>query len=98
MPVFGTEQFGLVNFPYLPFELTLFTDAGVAWSQGDNVAVRFDRTTSERVPVVSSGVTGRFNLFGYLILEVFYAVPWQRPGTGLFDTRSHVGFQLVPGW
>jgi Tol biopolymer transport system component len=98
LPLFGTEQFGLVNFPYLPVELTLFSDVGLAWSRGDDVVLAFKRNTPERVPVVSTGVSTRFNLFGYIILEVFYAVPWQRPGTGLFDTRSHVGFQLVPGW
>ena len=33
LPFFGTSEFGLVNFPYLPTELTLFADAGMAWGE-----------------------------------------------------------------
>jgi hypothetical protein len=43
--------------------------------------------------VTSAGVTARFNLFGYLIGELFYAVPLQRP-----DKDGVWGFQIAPGW
>ena len=46
-----------------------------------------------RVPVMSTGVSTRFNLFGYTVLEVYYAYPFQRPVKG-----AHFGFQLIPGW
>jgi hypothetical protein len=43
--------------------------------------------------VMSTGVTSRLNLFGFAILEVYYARPFQRPG------RSGVwGWALQPGW
>lgn len=96
IPVFGTEKLGLFNFPYLPTELTFFSDAGLAWESGDNVGdlLKWDRTPgAERVPVFSSGVSVRTNLLGFLIFEVFYVQPWQRPEKG-----AHWGLQLVPGW
>ncbi|MEM1096752.1 MAG: peptidase S9 [Bacteroidota bacterium] len=96
VPFLGTEDLGLVNFPYLPTELSLFTDAGLAWDEGMNPfdLLTFERgASSERIPVVSSGISARMNVLGYIILEVYYAYPYQRPERG-----AHFGFQLVPGW
>ena len=53
----------------------------------------FDRNTTDRVPVVSTGVSARVNILGYLILEAYYAYPFQRPEKG-----AHWGFNLAPGW
>lgn len=93
IPLFGTEQFGLVNFPYLPIEIALFADGGLAWSAEESPVLKWRRATDERVPVFSTGISSRFNLFNYMVLEIFYAKPYQRPGKG-----AHFGFQLVPGW
>lgn len=93
IPLFGTEQFGLIPFKWLPLELSPFADAGVAWSQGDKVDLRFDRTTADRVPVFSAGISARMNLLGYAIGELYWARPFQRPGKNWV-----FGFQLRPGW
>jgi hypothetical protein len=93
IPLLGSERFGILNFPYLPTEIAVFTDAGVAWNAGDGANLTFDRETTDRVPVVSTGVSARMNLFGALIMEIYYAVPWQRPERG-----GHFGFQIMPGW
>lgn len=104
VPFLGTERFGLVSFPYLPTELVAFADAGMAWScgggrfcggsgLGDDPVLRLDRNTFQRVPVVSTGLSARFNLAGVLILEVYYAYPFHRPHKGW-----HGGFQIAPGW
>ena len=93
LPLFGTEQFGLIDLPYLPLELLAFADAGVAWDNLDDVDFSFDRTTTGRVPVFSTGVSARFNILGFLILESYYAFPFQRPNRGW-----HWGFNLAPGW
>jgi hypothetical protein len=93
LPLFGTDQFGLFSFPYLPTELSVFTDAGVAWSAESAPVFELDRDSEKRIPVVSAGVSARMNLLGSLILEVFYAKPFQRPVKGGF-----VGVHLLPGW
>jgi Tol biopolymer transport system component len=93
IPLFGTEQFGLLNFPFLPTEIAPFVDAGVAWNQNQSASFRFDQNTPDRVPVFSTGISARFNLFGYAVGEVYWVHPYQRPGK-----QSMFGFQLVPGW
>ncbi len=113
LPFLGASGFGLINFPYLPTEINLFFDAGLAWNEGEDFfsLLKFDtdgiredlitledgsqvtQLTAERIPVFSAGVSTRFNLFGYTVLELFYAYPFQRPTKG-----AHLGFQLIPGW
>ncbi len=93
VPVLGPERFGLITFPYLPTEFVAFADAGVAWDGLNPAEFRFDRTTTDRVPVFSAGVSARTNILGFLILESYYAFPFQRPGKGW-----HWGFSIAPGW
>ncbi len=93
VPLLGVEQYGLINFPFVPTELVLFTDAGLAWDADNPPTLEWSRSSTERVPVVSSGVSARFNVLGFLILEAYYAYPWQRPEKGW-----HWGFQIAPGW
>jgi Tol biopolymer transport system component len=93
VPLFGNSRFGLIDFPWLPTEVAPFVDAGVTWSDASPTNLRFDRTTTARVPVVSTGVAVRMNLFGYLVLEIHRAYPFQRPGKGW-----HTQFVIAPGW
>lgn len=104
LPLFGTEDLGLIKFPYLPTELALFADGGVAWTGAQTPVLRFTDeddldalarldAQNKRAPVFSVGASTRFNLFGYMVLEMFYAYPFQRPIKG-----PHLGIQLIPGW
>ncbi len=94
IPFLGTEQFGVVDFPYFPMELVAFTDVGIAWDDENPVdSWSLSRSATDRVPLVSTGVSGRFNILGILVLEAYYAYPWQRP-----DRGAHWGFNLAPGW
>jgi Tol biopolymer transport system component len=94
IPFIGSEQFGLINLPYIPMEVVAFTDVGVAWDNENPVEDwGFVRSSAKRVPLWSSGVSSRFNLLGIFILEAYWAYPWQRPEKG-----GHWGFVLAPGW
>ena len=95
VPLLGVEQFGVFNFPYLPTELLLFADAGFAWNENAdfNNLDWFSRDPGGRGPVYSAGVSARANILGFLIVEMYYAKPFQRP-----DKSWHWGFQLAPGW
>jgi hypothetical protein len=93
VPFIGVEEFGLINFPYLPTELVAFADAGLAWDTNDQFNLTFSRSATERVPVMATGFAARANILGFLILEAYYAYPWQRP-----DKGWHWGFQIAPGW
>jgi hypothetical protein len=93
VPLFGTSTFGLIRTNFLPIELAAFADAGMAWTRDEGVDLRFDRSTTDRVPVFSYGASARINLLGYLVVEVFHARPLQR------TARSGIwGVQFVPGW
>lgn len=52
-------------------------------------------TTNERVPAVSLGISLRVNLFGALILEPYYAIPFQRKDLG---GKGVFGLNFAPGW
>ena len=93
VPLLGVEEYGLFNFPYLPTELVLFQDAGVAWNADDPPVWEFSTSSVERVPVFSTGIGARFNVLGFLVVEAYYAKPWQRT-----IRAAHWGFQLAPGW
>jgi hypothetical protein len=48
---------------------------------------------AQRIPVFSTGMSFRFNVLGYMVLEAYVAHPFQRP------QKNWVwGFQLAPGW
>ncbi len=93
VPLFGNESLGLINFSYLPTEIALFTDIGMAWTSDDRPEFTFSQNATGRSPVVSAGVSSRILLFGAAIVEVYYAYPFQRPVKG-----GHWGLQLTPGW
>ena len=92
-PLLGVREFGLINFPYLPTEIAPFFDVGAAWSKDDSPELTFSRNTNTRVPVFSTGISARMNVLGYMVLEAYYAYPFQRPERG-----AHFGFVLSPGW
>ncbi|RZK57929.1 MAG: tolB protein precursor [Pedobacter sp.] len=51
--------------------------------------------TNERVPAMSVGVSLRINLFGALIVEPYYAFPFQRKDLG---GKGVFGLNFAPGW
>ncbi|MEJ2540104.1 MAG: hypothetical protein P8188_09060, partial [Gemmatimonadota bacterium] len=74
VPFIGTEQFGIINFPFLPTELVAFVDGGIAFDSFSDI----DKITSDQIfssqdygviPVWSAGVSARVNILGFLILE-----------------------------
>jgi hypothetical protein len=108
LPFLGTDQLGLLNFPYLPTEIVVFTDVGVAWTNEDLLGLRFENQEFSdgglgatvgnplgrdlATPLVSSGVSARVNVLGAMIMEFFYARTFQRQQDWDF------GVLLVPGW
>ena len=76
-------------------DLNLFFDGGLAWNKGDKVKLKWQTSDfNERIPVFSAGASVRINLFGYLVIEPYYAFPFQNGGfsNGMF------GINFVPGW
>ncbi|HSH45426.1 MAG TPA: hypothetical protein VK966_06205, partial [Longimicrobiales bacterium] len=67
VPLFGVPEYGLINFPFLPTELSVFFDAGLAWSgqaacdngtQTIECSPTFEwDNPNARTPVYSAGVS-----------------------------------------
>ncbi|MCG6988783.1 MAG: peptidase S9 [Gemmatimonadetes bacterium] len=93
IPLIGVKEYGLINFPFVPTQLVLFTDGGVAWDAQHPATLEWSRSGTARVPVFSSGVAARFNVLGLMVLQVYYAYPWQRPLKGW-----NWGFEIAPAW
>jgi hypothetical protein len=83
----------LLDFPYLPLTVSPFVDVGEAWTHAQGPVLSFNANAEGRSLVASAGISARFNLLGYAIIEIYGARPFQRPG------KSWVyGVQLAPGW
>jgi len=105
IPVFGVPEYGLLNVPFLPLTVSPFVDIGEAWTGNGcdqaqsaftchNFTSKFATGNSANGAVASAGVSARFNVLGYAILEAYAAHPFQRPGAPSWV----YGIQLAPGW
>lgn len=93
LPILGAEELALFRTRILPTTFTTFFDAGVAWTSDDLPELKWETRSSERIPVFSAGASFRFNILGYLVAELYYAFPFQRP-----ETTGTLGFTISPGW
>jgi outer membrane protein assembly factor BamA len=95
-PLTGPERLALIRSGILFTEFTLFFDAGVAWKEGQTLTLNpeFARVPDKRYPFFSIGPSIRINVFGALILEPFYAFPFQTGGI----SKGVWGLNFLPGW
>lgn len=102
LPFTGPAKLAQIESKFLFSDLNLFFDMGMAYDSDSKVA--FHKTPGkvgtgsgaylERVPAMSAGVSLRVNVFGYFVLEPYYAIPFQRTdvNVGVF------GLVFAPGW
>jgi hypothetical protein len=95
-PFTGPERLSGIKSRFFLTELNLFTDAGVAWGSYEGFLANNhgSQTISNRKFIMSSGISLRVNVFGYLVVEPYLAVPWQNGG---FDNLNF-GLNFIPGW
>jgi len=98
LPFTGPERLAIIKSKWFLTDLNLFFDAGVAWDRESRMSFLQDLSkgvnSGYRYPVFSSGVSLRINLFGYLILEPYYAFPFQNGGF----RNGQFGLNFTPGW
>jgi Tol biopolymer transport system component len=95
IPLFGPENLSLIKSKYLYTDLALFVDGGLIWDSHHMPEFKWQSTSDDdRIPLFSTGASIRVNIFGYLVIEPFYAFPLQNGGfkNGAF------GINFVPGW
>lgn len=109
LPFTGPEKLSAIQSRFLFSDLNAFFDIGLAYDADSKVAFRREaqeigiginpftgatETIYERIPAMSAGVSLRVNVFGYFVLEPYFAVPFQRT-----DVKGGVfGLTFSPGW
>jgi len=93
VPLFGSEDYRLVDLRFLPTELAAFLDVGTAWSSHSSPVLRFAIHSTERIPVASAGVAARVVVGGLAVVQLYVAKPIQRPQKG-----AVTGVVISPGW
>jgi hypothetical protein len=93
IPLLGSEELGLISFPFLPLDLIGFLDAGLAWTTAEEPVLELTESSDQRIPVISAGGAVRIGLGGAVALEIFAAYPFQRPEADL-----QWGLLIRPGW
>ena len=110
IPVFGTGSFGLINFPYIPLEVSPFFDAGVAWTSDQSPELKFSTTST--TPQNCPPPSGNFFDTCTERIPVFSAgVSFRINLLGYMILETYVakpfqrptkdwvwGFQMAPGW
>ncbi len=95
IPLTGPKVLALFKSKYFLTDFNLFFDGGLAWSKGENVRIAWKQGSfDEKIPVFSAGVSLRVNLLGYLVVEPYYAIPFQNGGW----KNKTFGINFVPGW
>lgn len=108
IPFTGPKRLSAIESKFLFSDLNAFFDIGLAWDKNSEVAFRSEPArigtrineqgqevvVYERIPAMSAGVSLRVNVFGYFVLEPYYAFPFQRKDIsgGVF------GLTFAPGW
>jgi len=96
IPLSGPERVSLIKSRMFFSDLNFFLDGGIAWNNNDKLGSDWlNPSPEDKVPVFSYGASIRLNLFGYVVVEPFYAVPVQK-GMGITDGSFGVSF--FPGW
>jgi len=93
VPLFGRDDYRLVDLRFLATELAAFLDAGTAWSSHSSPVLRFAIHSTERIPVASAGVAARVVVGGLAVVQLYVAKPIQRPQKG-----AVTGVVISPGW
>ncbi|HMX40972.1 MAG TPA: hypothetical protein PKD78_11610, partial [Saprospiraceae bacterium] len=102
LPFTGPRRLSLIKSNFLITDLNLFLDAGVAVFDWDQLKKNptdpeplDGRDVVQQKPLVSTGFSLRINLFGYLVVEPYWAVPLSAPKE---KRRLLFGLNFIPGW
>ncbi len=78
-PLSGPKRLALIKSGFLFSDLVLFFDGGMAFNDFDDIGFQWEpKNKNEQIPVFSTGISIRINLLGAIIVEPYYAIPFQR--------------------
>ena len=99
IPFTGPKKATLIHSKLLFSEFALFFDWGVAFSSRSYTRRLFDIDYDYvQKPIYSTGFSLRVNLFGFYILEPFFALPFRRISTNGEKGKGVFGLNFFPSW
>jgi outer membrane protein assembly factor BamA len=95
IPLSGPKKIALIKSNFLLTDFDIFCDAGISWTNNTTPIFSWTRTNlNQRMPLVSAGASLRINVLGALVLEPYYAFPFQYGGF----KNPIFGINFLPGW
>ena len=95
LPFIGIDRLALIQSKFLFADLNAFFDAGLAWHSYDDVSIDpFKYQDNVHIPLISTGISARINVFGQMIVEPYAALPLSLKG---YHGIS-LGLNLMSGW
>ena len=96
IPLTGPKKIALIKSNFLMTDFAFFCDAGIAWQNKTTVLLSWTRSNpiTQRIPLVSAGASLRVNVLGALVVEPYYAFPFQYGGF----SNPIFGVNFLPGW
>ncbi|UBM59621.1 tolB protein precursor [Marinilongibacter aquaticus] len=102
LPFTGPKKIALLPIEFLPSDLNFYVDCGLVWSQQKPLGGIYQYETYgnqtidfKSTPVVTTGLSLRINVLGFLIVEPYMAVPFYNGGQK--PVVSGMNF-MIPGW
>ncbi|MFN0033618.1 MAG: hypothetical protein ACKVUS_01040 [Saprospiraceae bacterium] len=92
LPFTGPRKLSLIKSNFLVTDLNVFFDAGLAFFENADLK---ENAPLQHKPIFSTGVSLRVNLFGYLVLEPYFALPLSAPQG---ERTWRFGLNFIPGW
>jgi len=95
LPLTGPKRLALIPSGFFFTEAALFFDSGLAWNKERRPT--FDPSQiadGKNFPVFSTGASLRINLFGAMVIEPYYALPFIHKGI----SKGVWGLNFMPGW
>ncbi len=109
LPFTGPKKLAAIESKFLFTDLNAFFDIGLAYnkdsqvafnSQPSKIGTKINSNTGlpedvyNRIPAMSAGLSLRANVFGYFVIEPYFAIPFTRK-----DVKGGVfGLTFAPGW
>jgi Tol biopolymer transport system component len=95
IPLTGPKKIALIKSNFLMTDFDIFCDAGIAWTNNTTPVLSWTRSNVlQRMPLVSAGASLRLNVLGALVIEPYYAFPFQYGGFH----NPVFGINFLPGW
>ena len=92
LPFTGPRALSLIKSNFLITDLNLFFDAGLSFFETEDLK---ENAYIQHIPIFSTGVSMRVNLFGYMVIEPYFAIPLAAPES---PRNWRFGLNFIPGW